>query len=192
MGILDTFKAAGGPPYRKTTPPVVLSSGLPQIKPVGRAWRITEFMSRIRLKFNFAALLALSVLHAGGDPLPSWKEGPAKQAILDFVRVTTDQSRLGFIASQDRIATFDGPPGSQATGSIPSRSVGHCIRIGIGYTPVAPTIVSSVPFAPSPSSTTRSSARPRRYFFGVKRRDAELMQYRCPVGSGPSGNRCPR
>ena len=64
-------------------------------------------MSRIRLKFAFAALLALSVLHAGADPLPSWKDGPAKQAILDFVRETTDKSNPGFIPPQDRIATFD-------------------------------------------------------------------------------------
>jgi hypothetical protein len=26
------------------------------------------------------------------DPLSSWNDGPAKRAILDFVRTTTDQS----------------------------------------------------------------------------------------------------
>jgi len=36
------------------------------------------------------------------DPLPSWNDGPAKHAILDFVRIATSQ-----IASEDRIATFD-------------------------------------------------------------------------------------
>jgi phosphoserine phosphatase len=36
------------------------------------------------------------------DPLASWRDGPAKQAILDFVRTTTDQ-----VPPEDRIATFD-------------------------------------------------------------------------------------
>jgi hypothetical protein len=41
------------------------------------------------------------------DPLPSWNDGPAKQAILDFVRATTDQSSKDFVPPEDRIATFD-------------------------------------------------------------------------------------
>ena len=40
-------------------------------------------------------------------PLASWNEGPAKQAILDFVRVTTDQGTSKFVPAGDRIATFD-------------------------------------------------------------------------------------
>jgi phosphoglycolate phosphatase-like HAD superfamily hydrolase len=39
--------------------------------------------------------------------LPSWNEGPTKQAILDFVRVTTDQASPKFVPPEDRIATFD-------------------------------------------------------------------------------------
>jgi hypothetical protein len=41
------------------------------------------------------------------NPLPSWNEGPARQAVLDFVRVTTDRSSKEFVAENDRIATFD-------------------------------------------------------------------------------------
>lgn len=41
------------------------------------------------------------------DPLPSWNDGPAKQAILDFVHATTDQSSKDFVPPEDRIATFD-------------------------------------------------------------------------------------
>jgi hypothetical protein len=41
------------------------------------------------------------------DPLPSWNEGPAKQAILDFVKTTTDKNNGKFVAPDDRIATFD-------------------------------------------------------------------------------------
>ncbi len=41
------------------------------------------------------------------DPLPSWNGGPAKQAILDFVKTTTDKSNPKFVVPEDRIATFD-------------------------------------------------------------------------------------
>jgi phosphoserine phosphatase len=41
------------------------------------------------------------------DSLPSWNDGPAKQAILDFVKTTTDKSSPKFVAPEDRIATFD-------------------------------------------------------------------------------------
>lgn len=39
--------------------------------------------------------------------LPSWNEGPAKQAILDFVRDTTDRASPKFVSPDERIATFD-------------------------------------------------------------------------------------
>jgi hypothetical protein len=31
------------------------------------------------------------------DPLPSWNEGPAKQAIIEFVRRVTDKSSLQYV-----------------------------------------------------------------------------------------------
>jgi phosphoserine phosphatase len=40
-------------------------------------------------------------------PLASWNDGPAKQAILDFVRVTTDRASPSFVPPPERIATFD-------------------------------------------------------------------------------------
>ena len=42
-----------------------------------------------------------------GDPLPSWNDGPAKDAILKFVRATTDSSRPDFVRPEERIAEFD-------------------------------------------------------------------------------------
>src|SRR5262249_43419112 len=39
--------------------------------------------------------------------LASWNDGPAKQAIIDFVRATTDQASPKFVPPEDRIATFD-------------------------------------------------------------------------------------
>jgi len=40
-------------------------------------------------------------------PLASWNDGPAKQAILDFIRATTDASSKSFVPPEERIATFD-------------------------------------------------------------------------------------
>lgn len=44
---------------------------------------------------------------AAADPLPSWRDGPAKQAILRFVRDTTTGGSPDFVAPADRIAIFD-------------------------------------------------------------------------------------
>jgi phosphoglycolate phosphatase-like HAD superfamily hydrolase len=52
-------------------------------------------------------LLAFSSFTNAQDPLPSWNDGPAKQAILQFVRDTTDQSSPRFVPPAERIATFD-------------------------------------------------------------------------------------
>jgi hypothetical protein len=41
------------------------------------------------------------------DPLPSWNDGPAKQAILDFVKTSTDKSDPEVVPPEDCIATFD-------------------------------------------------------------------------------------
>jgi phosphoglycolate phosphatase-like HAD superfamily hydrolase len=46
------------------------------------------------------------VVHAQ-DPLPSWNDRPAKQAIVRFVRDTTDESSPKFVPPAERIATFD-------------------------------------------------------------------------------------
>ena len=64
-----------------------------------------------------AALPALPVLPAllgdsraraeGASPLPSWNDGPAKQAILDFLRAATDPASKDFVPADERIATFD-------------------------------------------------------------------------------------
>lgn len=59
-------------------------------------------------------ILALGLLLALGtgvraqvDPLPSWNEGPAKQAVLSFVQATTDPASPTFVPPPERIATFD-------------------------------------------------------------------------------------
>ena len=54
-----------------------------------------------------AGLSAAGSADAQANPLPSWNDGPAKQAILDFVKETTDQSSPSFVKPEERIATFD-------------------------------------------------------------------------------------
>jgi phosphoglycolate phosphatase-like HAD superfamily hydrolase len=41
------------------------------------------------------------------DPLPSWNEGAAKRALLEFARVTTDPASDRFVPPEQRVATFD-------------------------------------------------------------------------------------
>ena len=41
------------------------------------------------------------------DPLPSWNEGPAKTAILNFVANVTNTSNPDYAEPVERIATFD-------------------------------------------------------------------------------------
>jgi phosphoglycolate phosphatase-like HAD superfamily hydrolase len=41
------------------------------------------------------------------DPLASWNDGPAKQAIINFVRSTTDRASPNFVPPEERITTFD-------------------------------------------------------------------------------------
>jgi hypothetical protein len=52
-------------------------------------------------------LLAVAPAHARHDHLASWADGPAKQAIVEFVRTTTDKASPNFVPPDERIATFD-------------------------------------------------------------------------------------
>ena len=55
-----------------------------------------------------AALLAVGAqAYAQTDPLPSWNDGPAKKAIVEFVQTTTTQGSPKFVPPAERIATFD-------------------------------------------------------------------------------------
>ncbi len=69
-------------------------------------------MRLVRAK-RFASVVALVVFCAlpriahADDPLPSWNDGAAKTAILDFVHATTDSSSPRFVPPEARVATFD-------------------------------------------------------------------------------------
>ncbi|MTW22312.1 LysM peptidoglycan-binding domain-containing protein [Allochromatium palmeri] len=45
--------------------------------------------------------------HAADDPLSAWNDGPAKQAIMAFVKETTTPGSPTFVPPAERIATFD-------------------------------------------------------------------------------------
>lgn len=53
-------------------------------------------------------LAALASLNAwAGDPLPSWRDGATKQAIVNFVDKTTREGSPDFVPLPERIAVFD-------------------------------------------------------------------------------------
>ncbi len=64
-------------------------------------------VARFGLLVLCGLLLAAFAAQAQTDPLPSWNDGPAKQAILEFVKATTDQASPKFVPPAARIATFD-------------------------------------------------------------------------------------
>ena len=62
---------------------------------------------RVLIVLVLALGVARSNVSAAEDPLPSWNEGPAKQAVLDFVKATTDAASPTFVPPEARVATFD-------------------------------------------------------------------------------------
>src|SRR5437899_2073049 len=58
-----------------------------------------------------AALICVGALTAmvaqAAAPLPSWNDGPAKKAIVEFVAKTTRAGSPDFVPAAERIATFD-------------------------------------------------------------------------------------
>ena len=54
-----------------------------------------------------ASLLLVAQAAAQTDPLPSWNDGPAKKAIVEFVQSTTTNSNPKFVPPAERVATFD-------------------------------------------------------------------------------------
>jgi phosphoglycolate phosphatase-like HAD superfamily hydrolase len=54
-----------------------------------------------------SGIILTSAMAYAQDPLPSWNEGPTKQAIIEFVKATTDASSPKFVPPAERVATFD-------------------------------------------------------------------------------------
>jgi len=64
-----------------------------------------------RQNFLLAALVCAlaftTTIARAADPLPSWNDGPAKKAIVEFVTKVTTASSPHFVPVPERIATFD-------------------------------------------------------------------------------------
>src|SRR6478735_4813424 len=73
------------------------------MKPISRRSVIASLAA---LAVTFGLLLPTAA-SAQSDPLPSWNDGPAKQAIVDFVKATTDSAIPKFVPPEECIATFD-------------------------------------------------------------------------------------
>lgn len=56
---------------------------------------------------SVASGLATASASAQADPLPSWNDGPVKQAILEFVKRVTGDGSEDFVPIPERIAVFD-------------------------------------------------------------------------------------
>ena len=77
--------------------------GFEAMKPTSRR-SLIALLAALAVTFG---LLLPRAASAQSDPLPSWNDGPAKQAIVNFVKATTDQSNPNFVPPEARIATFD-------------------------------------------------------------------------------------
>jgi phosphoglycolate phosphatase-like HAD superfamily hydrolase len=74
-----------------------------------------DISRRVLLSAMAALPTAYALLDATSTPaqtpasgqLPSWNDGPGKQAIFDFVRATTDRSSPHYVLPEERVAVFD-------------------------------------------------------------------------------------
>jgi hypothetical protein len=73
------------------------------VKPVCNHIRTNSILTLALCALLFSAI----GVYAQSDPLPSWNDGPAKKAIIEFVQATTDKENPKFVPVQARIATFD-------------------------------------------------------------------------------------
>jgi phosphoglycolate phosphatase-like HAD superfamily hydrolase len=59
------------------------------------------------LLFALCLMLAAGVAGAAGDPLPSWHDGAARKAIVQFVAKATNKKDPDFVPPAERVAVFD-------------------------------------------------------------------------------------
>jgi phosphoserine phosphatase len=76
---------------------------------LARALFLEELMPHLlRWIIAFVILLSAHPVTAGEtDPLPSWNDGPTKEAIVSFVEKVTEAGGADYVPPEDRIATFD-------------------------------------------------------------------------------------
>jgi hypothetical protein len=101
--------------------------------------------------------IALATTHAQPDPLPSSNHDPAKQAIVNFVKATTETGGANFLPPEERIATFD-QDGTLWVEHPMYTQVMYCLERVPALLKAKPELAK---VAPSFCSTTTTLARPR-------------------------------
>jgi hypothetical protein len=92
------------------------------------------------------------------DPLPSWRDGPRKRALLDFVAAVTREGGPEFVRPAERIAVFDNDARSGSSSRC-TRSSSSCSTASGRWrrrTRTGKTTLSSAP----PSQATRAASLP--------------------------------
>src|SRR4029453_2083153 len=72
----------------------------------GKSQMQSTLISRM-FRVGFVFLLVFPQVYAQTGPLASWNDGPAKKAIVEFVKTTTEKGSPQFVAPEAPIATFD-------------------------------------------------------------------------------------
>ena len=76
----------------------------PQLSPSLRSL-LAPLLALAILFSQFFPIVAFAEVPSATEALPSWNDGPAKQAIVDFVKAKTDKSSPDFVPPEARIAT---------------------------------------------------------------------------------------
>ena len=74
---------------------------------VGRRLLRAAFRPNLFAAALLGTLAFTTTVSLAADPLPSWNEGPAKKAIVEFVTKVTKPGSRDFVPVPERIATFD-------------------------------------------------------------------------------------
>src|SRR5215510_7618906 len=76
---------------------------------VCKAWsRVLTLLGRVALiGCTTVALTGAATTARADEPLPSWNDGPAKKAIVEFVGKVTMEGGADFVPPAERIAVFD-------------------------------------------------------------------------------------
>src|ERR1035441_1534423 len=59
------------------------------------------------IRLAVLALALAATLARAQDPLPSWSDGPARRAIVNFVAKVTKEGSSDFVPPAERVAAFD-------------------------------------------------------------------------------------
>jgi phosphoglycolate phosphatase-like HAD superfamily hydrolase len=65
------------------------------------------FAKKLITALSLLLILSSNRIATAQDPLPSWNDGPARQAIIEFVKATTTEGSPQFVPPDERVATFD-------------------------------------------------------------------------------------